>query len=139
MNLTKNVKVSLAEALTAAGTSAVTTAVFDMLGFEGIVFIGTIATVNAGNYAKAQQGAASNMSDAADLEGTKVVPGDDGDSFMIDIYKPQKRYVQVVVTRTASTALGEIFAIQYGAHKAPVSHGATIDSEVHISPDEGTA
>ena len=126
-------------AASAAATTAVNSDILDMQGFEGVAFFGSIATKNAGNYAKVQQGANASLTDAADLEGTKLVTAADAGSFLIDVYKPQERYVRCVVTRTASTALGEIYAIQYNAHKAPVSQGSSIDAETHISPDEGTA
>lgn len=140
MNLSKNTKLILVKAASAAGTSAVTTDTIDTQGFEGVMIFGSIATVNAGNYAKARQGAASDMSDGADLEGTKNVPGDNGDSFLIDITRPRERYVDVVVTRGVSTALGEIYALLYGpVRKAPTTQGATIDAETFASPAEGTA
>lgn len=140
MNLTKNCKVTLVKGPQGSAGTAVTSDEVDMEGFEGVVFVGSIATVNAANFAKAQQDTATGMGSAADLEGTKVVPGDDGDSFMIDIYRPRERFLRVVIDRGGTnTATGDIYAIQYGARKAPVSHGATIDSEVHVSPAEGTA
>ena len=139
MNISKNVKLVLAKAASVAATSAVTTDVIDMQNFEGVAFFGSVAVVDAGNYVKVQQGALANMGDAADLEGTKLSPGDNGDSFFTDIYRPQKRYVQAVVTRGTSSALGDIYALLYTARKAPVTHGATIDAETHISPEEGTA
>lgn len=140
MNLTKNVKVVLAKAGQGSAGTAVTSDVIDMSGFEGVVFVGSIATVNAANFAKVQQGQQSDLTDAADLAGTKVVPGDDGDSFMIDVYRPKERYVRCYIDRGgANTATGDIYALLYGAKKPPVSHGATIDSEVHVSPAEGTA
>jgi len=140
MNLSKNVKVVLAKAAQASGGTAVTTSVIDTQGFEGVVFFGSIGTANAGNFAKVQQGQKSDLSDAADLAGTKVVPGDDGDSFLIDIYKPRERYLRVYIDRSgANTATGDVYAILYEPRKAPVTHGATIDAELHVSPDEGTA
>jgi hypothetical protein len=139
MNFSKDNKVVLAKAASAAATSAVNSDVIDMQGFEGVAFVGAIGTANAGNYAKVQQGAAANMSDAADLEGSKLVTGDDGDSFLSEIFRPKERYVRCVVTRGASTTIGEIYAILYGSKKKPVTHGSTIDAELHVSPDEGTA
>lgn len=133
-------KVILAKAGAGAATSEVLTDIIDTLGFAGCMFVGSIATANAGNYAKVQSGAASDLSDAADLAGTKVVPGHNADSFMIDVYQPQERYLRVSVTRGASTATGDIYAILYGADRLPVSaQGSTIDSEFHQSPAEGTA
>lgn len=139
MNLSKNVKVLLAKAAAAAATTDVETDIIDIQGFEGVMLVGSIGTANAGNYVKAQQGNDSGLSDAADLEGTKIVPGDDGDSFLLDLYRPQKRYIKGIVTRGVSTTTGDIYALLYVPAKAPVSHGATIDAELHVSPDEGTA
>jgi len=139
MNLSKNVKVVLAKAAAAAATTAVNSDIIDTAGYEGVLFVGSIGTANAGNYVKLQQGDNSSLTDGADLENTKVVPGDDGDSFMVDLYRPKDRYVRAVVTRGASTTVGDIYAILYGAHAKPTSHGSTIDSETHVSPDEGTA
>lgn len=141
MNLNKNAKVVLAKAgQTSAGTT-VTSDAIDTQGFEGCMFVGSIATANAANFAKVQQSSDDGSSDTyADLTGTKVVPGDDGDSFLIDIYKPRERYLKCLIDRGgANTATGDIYAILYGAHKAPVSHGSTIDAETHASPAEGTA
>lgn len=141
MNLNKNVKVVLAKAAQTSAGTAITTTGIDTQGFEGVMFVGSIATVNAANFAKAQQSSDDGSSDTyADLEDTKNVPGDDGDSFLIDINKPRERYVRVYIDRGgANTATGDVYAILYGASKRPVSHGSTIDAETHASPAEGTA
>ncbi|MCH7573603.1 MAG: hypothetical protein IIA59_00600 [Candidatus Marinimicrobia bacterium] len=137
-NLTKNVKVTLVKAEQSSGGGAINSDSVDMQGFEGVVFIGTMVTANASNFASVAQSA--DDSSFNDLAGTKVTPGDAGDQFMIDIYKPLDRYLRVDIDRGgANTVVGEIFALQYGARKVPVSHGSTIDSEVHVSPAEGTA
>lgn len=138
-NFSKTYRVVLAKAGQAAGTDAVNSDVIDMQNYEGVVFVGTIAAANAGNYAKIQQGQQADLSDAADLAGTKTTPGDNGDSFLIDLYRPQERYVRCVIVRGVSTATGDVYAVQYGARLEPVTHGATIDSELHVSPDEGAA
>jgi hypothetical protein len=140
MNLSKNVKVVLAKAGAGSAGTAVTSDAIDTQGFEGCMFVGSIATANAGNFAKVQQSSDNGADTYADLEGTKVVPGDNGDSFMIDVYRPRERYLKCLVTRAgADTATGDIYAILYGPAKAPTSHGATIDAETHVSPAEGTA
>lgn len=137
-NLTKDVKITLVKAAQTSAGTAVNSDSVDMQNFEGVVFVGSIATANAGNSANAAQ--SSNDSSFDDLAGTKVVTGDDGDSFMIDVYRPTDRYVRCELVRAgADTVTGDIYAIQYGARKKPVTHGATIDSEVHVSPEEGTA
>ena len=140
MNLSKNSKLIKVKAGQASGTDLITSDTVDMQGFEGVMIFGSIATANAGNYAKARQGDNSAMSDGADLAGTKIVPGDNGDSFLIDLYRPSKRYVDVQVVRGAATITGDIYALLYDApRKAPTSQGATIDAELHVSPAEGTA
>lgn len=139
MNLSKNVKVVLAKAAQASGTTAVTTDVIDTLGFQGVMFFGSIATKDAGNYATAQQGTKADGSDAADLADTKVTPATNGHSFLIDVYRPQERYVDVVITRGQATATGDVYAVLYGPTKMPTAHGSTILAETHASPAEGTA
>jgi hypothetical protein len=141
MNINKNVKVAKVLAGASSAGTTLTSSAVDMQGFEGVMFVGSIATVNAANFAKVQQSSDDGSSDTyADLEGTKNVPGDDADSFLIDIYRPRERYLKLLIDRGgANTATGDVYAIQYGARKAPVSHGSTIDAETHASPAEGTA
>ena len=139
MNLSKNTKVILALAGQATGTTTLTTNPIDTQGFEGVMFVGSLASANAGNFAKARQGQQSNMSDGADLANTKVVPVTNGDSFLIDVYKPQERYVDVQIVRGVTTITGDVYAILYGPRKAPTTHSPTINAETHISPAEGVA
>jgi hypothetical protein len=139
MNLSKDCKLTKVLAAAASAGTALNTAEVDMLGFEGVMFFGRIATVNAANFANLAQSSVSGGT-FLDLAGTKVVPGDDADSFLIDVYKPSDRYVRCEIDRGgANTATGDVYALQYGASKRPVSHGATIDAETHVSPAEGTA
>jgi len=139
MNISKTCKLTMALAGAVAGTTPLTTAVINMEGFEGVAFFGTIATKDPTNYVKLQQGKLANMGDAADLEGTKLATTVDANSFLTDLYKPKEQYVQLIITRTVSTAVGDIYALQYSAKKMPVAHPATIEAETHISPEEGTA
>lgn len=146
MNLSKNVKVSQAITVTngAAGMSDINGAVLDMQGFEGVLIEVTFGAIVSGAVTsiRAQQGAAANLSDAADLEGTAQAVADTADeqTFVIDIYKPRKRYVRVVVDRgTQNAAVASATYVQYGAHKLPTSHGANVNVETHVSPAEGTA
>ena len=137
MNATKNMKLIKVLAGAAAGTTTLTTATIDTQGFEGVMIFGSIATVNAGNWADARQGQAADMSDGVLLTGSRVAPGDNGDSFCIDILRPEERYVDVQITRTVSTATGDVYALLYGSvRKAPVSQGATIDAVTLASPVE---
>ncbi len=139
MNLSKAVKVSMIEAgATTAGSELVSDSI-DMKGFEGCFFVGRFATVNATNTAKVTQSAVTG-SGHSDLLGTALSPGDDDDSFLIDVYRPRERFLRLVITRSgADTVTGDVYAIQYGPKAKPTTHAATIDAELHVSPAEGVA
>jgi len=139
MNLSRQTKVTKVIAAQTAGTATNNGTTLDMQGFEGVMFVGgAMGTANAGNYFHVESGTDSTPSDAADLEDTKVTPGDDDDAICLDVYRPQERYVRIVAIRGASSTLGDVYAIQYGARDEPVDNASTIDSEIHVSPDEGT-
>lgn len=145
MNLSADVKVTTALDY-ASGSADRNGVTLDMLGYEGVLIIVKFATIATGAVTaiKAQQGAASNLSDAADLAGTGRAVADDDDNqiFQIDIFKPTERYVRLVIDKDASNATAEsAIYIQYGAHKLPVSNNVTdaVTTELHVSPAEGTA
>ena len=101
-----------------------------------------VITGSAVTSIKAQQDTASGMGTAADLEGTGQTIADDDDekTFYIDLYKPEERYVRLVVPRaTQNAVVSSAIYIQYGSSKAPVTHGTNVTGELHVSPDEGTA
>lgn len=140
MNLSTNVRITKVGDYSTAGTSAVNSTAVDMQGYDGVLFLTTMAVANAGNYINAAQGDASNGSDAADLAGTKVVVTGSNEALWLDIYKPTKRYVRLEAVRTSSSAMGEIYAIRYGGRVLPESN-AVVDAlagELHIGPAEGT-
>ena len=139
MNLSKNVKITLVKAAQVSAGTAINSDEVDMSGFEGVLFIGSIATYDAANKANAAQSSVSGGT-FLDLLATGLLPGDSGDSFAIDVAKPIDRFVRCEIDRSGgNTATGDIYAIQYGAAKKPTTQGATIDAETHISPAEGTA
>lgn len=130
----------------ASGTADRTGAVFDMADYRGVLMIVKLATIAAGgtNSIKAQQGAASNLSDAADLAGTAQTIADDDDNqiFVIDLYEPTERYVRLYVDKDTVNACAEsAIYVGYGSRKRPVSNTVTdaVTFERHMSPAEGTA
>ncbi len=139
VNLSSTVKAQLVVAGAASAGTAINSSAVDMAGFEGVIFIGSIATVNAANFANLAQGDTSGGA-FVDLVATKVVPGVDGDSFMLDLFRPRKRFVRLEIDRGGvDTATGDVYAFQYGPREAPVTHGSTINAEFHPSPAEGVA
>jgi len=130
----------------ASGSADRTGSIIDMEGREGCLFIFKFAAIAAGatTSVKVQQGAVANMSDAADLAGTGISVADDDDdqTFVIDVVKPQERYLRGYVDKDASNATAEVLVcIPYGARKRPVVSAAAdeLTIEQHISPAEGTA
>ena len=105
MNLSENVKISQAITVTdgAAGTTDINGATLDMSGHGCVLMAVTFGAIVFGAVTsiKAQQGAASDMSDAADLAGSAQTIADDDDekTFYIEIVRPTKRYVRLVVDR----------------------------------------
>ncbi len=136
--LTENCKFTLALAYSSSAGTALDSASVDMAGFESVCFFGEMITANASNFCNLAT--SSNDSSFNDLLGTKVTPGSSGDAALITIVKPLERYIRMEVDRGGTnTAFGTIWAVQWGARKVPVTHGSTVDSEVHISVAEGTA
>lgn len=142
-NLSRNAKIS--NALDhAEGTADRNGAIVDMAGFDSLMIVVKFGDIAAGaaTSIKAQQGAAAAMGDAADLAGSKQTVADDDDNkiFYIDIHRPEERYLRLVVDKDASNNTEEMaWYVQYNAKDKPVTHGATVAGEFHLSPAEGTA
>lgn len=138
-----DVKITKLNDATVAGVTAINSAVVDMAGYDGVVFLTSTGTVLATGTAtvKVQQDTAVGMGAAADLAGTSqaVVDTDDNKSIAVDVQRPLERYLRLVITRaTANSDWGPIWALQYRARVLPVTQGLD-KSETHLSPVEGTA
>lgn len=147
MNLSKGIKITRALNAVAAGTTSQNGSILDMSGFDGVMFVAAFGALTATQVTslKAQQGALIGGGDMADLAGSSVGPLADADSnkcLVLDVYRPLEQYVRPVVVRgTANAVIDGVIAIQYSTRVKPtVQDAATIAaSELHISPDEGTA
>ena len=142
MNFLKNYKISVVEAAAAAAQTALTTDILDMEGFDGVIFIALTGDVTDTSVLglNVEHGDASGGGDMADTTASAAYTAgaSDADSkvLAVDVYKPLKRYVRGVLTRTTANAvIGGIIAIQYQGRKCPVAQDATvIDSVLAISP-----
>jgi hypothetical protein len=129
----------------AAGTAAVTSDPVDTSGFACCTFVlGFGAIVTGGVQSmKVQQGAASNMSDGADLTGSAQTVADTDDSKCVvsEIVFPQERYLRVITSRaTQNSTIDFLLAILSGPGSRPVTSDTTVlGREVASSPIEGTA
>lgn len=138
MNLSKDVEIVKVKAGQSAGTTAVTSDAVDMANWDGAVFFATIATKDDGNFLTVEQSETSDFTKSVTLEGTKAVAKTNGDVVYADVYRPlegQGRYLRAKITRTASTATGDIYAIKYGGRTKPETNavGALV-----ISPGEAS-
>lgn len=130
----------------ASGSADRNGATLDMAGYDGVLMVVKLAAVATGgvNSIKAQQGNASDLSDAADLAGSKLTIADDDDNqiFVIDLFRPQERYVRLVVDKDTTNACAEsAIYIQYGAKQRAIALNVTdlVTGKVLASPAEGTA
>lgn len=128
----------------AAGATAVNGAILDMLGYSDLVVVAQTGAIVSGAVTsmKLQQGAAANLSDAADLAGTGITIADDDDdkAKYLDVKWDAtfERYVRVVISRATQNAT--VSAVYYRRKRTlPGSHAATVAGERHTSPAEGTA
>ena len=141
--LSENVKISVGLAY-ASGTADREGAVLDMNGWDGVLIVAQFGTIAAGAVTKlkAQQGAAANLSDAADLAGSSIAVADDDDSKIkyLDLWQPRERYVRAVIDKDATNACAEtVTYLQYRGKFLPSTHGTGVAGEAHLSPAEGTA
>jgi len=145
MNLLHEAKVTRVQNAAAVGTSTLTTAAVDMAGWDGVMFLVLFGTITDGTPSiKARQGQQANMSDGADLLGTLVAGAitDDNKGLIVDVYRPQERYVDAQIIRAGATGavVDGAIAVQYRGRTKPSVQDVTIAaSEAHQSPVEGTA
>jgi hypothetical protein len=131
----------------AAGTSDQNSSSVDMKGFYGVMFLASFGALTATQVTsiKAQQSSDDGSADDwTDILGTLVGPLADADGnkmLVLDIYRPLKRYVRLVVDRgTANAVIDGVVALQYDPDKEPVTHSTTVKAaEFHHAPAEGTA
>lgn len=147
MNLSKNVKIAVVAALVAAANNTdQKSAVLDMSGWDGVLFVTPIDDSVATGVAtlQVQQNDENTSVGAANLVGAVAsavcAVNDDlnAKALIVDVYKPMQRYVLAnVKSATANIAFGGTIAIQYRGSKLPADQAASILAQVlAISPDE---
>lgn len=135
-NLLKGCAVDFAKALvTAANNTDGNSSIFDMQGFEGVMFMVTITdSTDTGTCTLEIQESAANSDTAmtvisgATCTATSAANDDlNGTLLVVDCYRPQERYVQgTLTTATANGAFGEMMCVRYNARKAPITQSATV-------------
>lgn len=132
MNLGKLVKIAWVKALVAAANNTDSnTAIVDMSGFDGVIFITPITTATTGGVATltVEQNDANSDSGMAAITGAVATKtsASNGTLLVVDVFRPQKRYVQGVLTSsTQNVTFDATIAILYKGKKAPVVNDTTI-------------
>lgn len=128
-----------------AGTSTQTSSAIDTAGYEGVKIYTALGAITSGSATtvKVQQSSDDGADSYADLTGSSIAFADTDDNKVSvhDIYRPQERYLKVVVTRaTQNAVIDGIVAVLYGGRKQPTTDDTSVTSrEVWVSPAEGTA
>lgn len=130
--------------VSAASSTDSNSDILDMTGWDGVVFIAPIEDSVSGGVAtlKAEQDVANADGGMAAIVGATVSvtsgANDDlnGKLLVLDVYKPQERYVQAVrVSATQNIAFGTLIAIQYkGRNSPPTEHASIADLVALVAP-----
>jgi len=123
----------------ATGTDDFNSNVIDTQNCEGVQFFASVGTAAADTGIKIQQGNQPDLSDAIDLPDTLTLSDVTQTDFVVDVYRPTKRYLRVVVLRpTTTTTIEAIWAIRYSLRRANLDANTTTAqaATLSISPDE---
>jgi len=131
-NLLNAVEFVAVEPAASAAQTELTSEVVDMAGWTGVVFMAYLGDVTTGSVL----GLTVDDSDTGvgawdDLEGPLAFTAGDSDAdgklMIIDVVRPERRYVRARLTRTSANAVvNGIVAIKYGPKDQPVVQGDTV-------------
>ena len=142
-NLSSNVVTVRTSIAVVAGTSEIDTTSVDTAGFEGCRFIAAFGVITSGAATSIKVQQAPDNSTWTDVLGTSQTVVDTADTtiFISDIYKPQARYLRLVVLRaTQNAVLDGVIAELYLPRQAGVAQDATTTIlETFSNPAAGTA
>lgn len=128
MGLSQHVQIDQILGYSAAGTTARTTDIIDMSGFDGVVFIaefGTVITAGTINVQVLQNSvnSTSGMTAVAGTSDYTVTASDAGKAkncIVVDVFQPTKRFLEVTITPAAQNAvITGVTAIRYNGKVKP--------------------
>jgi len=148
MNLIKNIDAKTVILESTAGTSDLSSiAVVDMQGYEGCLFVGLLDTVTAAGTVRMypRHSDSTSTTDLVSCTGAAYIAGTtasttshDGQTILLDVYKPQKRYLGVYVDRADQASQINVVAIPYGNRKGPITQSTgvygVLDPTLAVSP-----
>lgn len=130
---------TLIQGVAASGiTGNVKTPVFDMNGFESIMFAAVASATNASNHLAMRMSTASASGGMSDATG-HVAHTTTG-CLVLDVYRPTKRFVQGRYSASGATGAAVcLIGIQYGARSMPTTQPTPTVVTRLYSPGSGTA
>lgn len=133
--LLQNVKIDQALGYYAAGQSKRTSDILDMSGYDGVVFVAGLGTIiEAGTVdVFVEQNTANSTSGMARLATTTAHTVTAANALLakscivVDVYRPQERYVQCNITpATQNAVILGIVAIRYKGSVAPITQPSNV-------------
>lgn len=132
-NLINYAKATRIANATAAGITAINCTSVDMQDFETVVGYAAMGTLTATQVTSLKAQSSTDNATWADIAGAVTANANDADSnkmLILEVYRPQQRYVRFVVNRaTANAVIDSVVAVQYGPKKAAVTQDATTVSQ----------
>jgi hypothetical protein len=138
-NLANYVFITNRSAALAAGSTVHNYEAVDMSGYDGAMFIVTVSTFTTASVtnAHAEMSATSSFASASDIAGSAVnflsTEYSADVSGVIDIYRPEQRWVRLVLDRaTANASIASPIILQYNANKLPATYSTVRVADVVI-------
>jgi hypothetical protein len=116
VNLLKNIEFRRVMNGVAAGTTDQTSTVIDTQGFDGVLLIGAWGTITGSAVTSMRAQLSSDDSSYSDMASSDqtVADTDDNKVTLLDVYRPTKRYIKVVMKRaTQNAVIDGVFAVLY--------------------------
>lgn len=143
--LLQNVKVDQALGYFAAGTTKRTSAILDMAGYDGVLFLAGLGTLieNGTLDVYVEQNTANSTSGMARIGAQSLHTVTAADALLtqasiaVDVYRPQERYVQANITpATQNAVILGIVAIRYKGRAKPELNTGLLKQTVLAAPAE---
>ena len=132
-NFLDNFKVTYVSGAVADGQAATASDIVDMKGWDGVAFIALTGDVTSGCVLTlaAQQDELNGSGGMASLTGTATFTAGatnaDNKALLLDVQKPNKRYVRALFTSATQNAVKNgVIAIQYRGTNLPAVQDATV-------------
>lgn len=120
------------------GATAASGAIVDTDGYEGVLLLGKIESTAGTDQLVARGGTAtdamSEYTGPSQGEASGIAP-----NLYLDIFRPQKRYVQGQVFASAGAKNCGVLTILYGPRSKPTSNSTLVNGRQLYSPNSGTA